>query len=83
MYDAEQDESPDVIGRLRMAQTMEERCWILTEKFGAKFMKRLYCRALLICILNELRSVGITGIQNYTDGLPARTRVRNFTNIMM
>jgi hypothetical protein len=33
----EQDERPDDIGRLRMAETMEERCWILREKFGARF----------------------------------------------
>jgi hypothetical protein len=33
----EQDERPDDIGGLRMAETMEERCWILREKFGARF----------------------------------------------
>jgi hypothetical protein len=33
----EQDEKPDDIRRLRMAETMEERCWILREKFGARF----------------------------------------------
>ena len=33
----ERDERPDDIGRLRMAVTMEERCKLLTGRFGAKF----------------------------------------------
>jgi hypothetical protein len=32
----EQVERPDVIGRLRMAATIEERCELLRERFGAK-----------------------------------------------
>ena len=39
----EQDEKPDEIGRLRMAVTMEERCKILKERFGAKFIKTQLC----------------------------------------
>jgi hypothetical protein len=33
----EQDERLDEIGRLRMAATMEERCKLLTDRFGARF----------------------------------------------
>lgn len=54
----EQDERPDDIGRLRMAETMEERCWILRESLMRGFMRRRGCmRGLLICILNELSTV--------------------------